>query len=40
MDEHSHSDSEHKIDRLLDAIELVKADKRAEALPNPAGTHS
>jgi len=33
MDEHSHSDSEHKIDRLLDAIDLVKADKRAEALP-------
>lgn len=23
----------HKVDRLLDAIELIKADKRAEAMP-------
>ena len=26
-------DAGHKIDRLLDAIELVKADKRSEAMP-------
>jgi hypothetical protein len=26
-------ESGHKIDRLLDAIELVKADKRSEAMP-------
>jgi hypothetical protein len=26
-------ESSHKIDRLLDAIELVKADKRSDAMP-------
>ena len=35
MDTNQQSDHEttHKIDRLLDAIELVKSDNRADALP-------
>ena len=32
-DSEGEGEGEHRIDRLLDAIELVKADKRAEALP-------
>ncbi|MBI1257100.1 MAG: hypothetical protein GC204_06490 [Chloroflexi bacterium] len=31
MTDHDHDAAAHRIDRLLDAIELVKADRRAEA---------
>lgn len=33
MSEEQAAQENHKIDRLLDAIELVKADNRAEARP-------
>ncbi|MGJ3238437.1 MAG: hypothetical protein ACFE0Q_07005 [Anaerolineae bacterium] len=33
MDDQPYQDQPHKIDRLLDAVELVKADRRQEALP-------
>ncbi|MEM9951443.1 MAG: hypothetical protein AAF846_07580 [Chloroflexota bacterium] len=33
MESHDTDYSNHKIDRLLDAIELVKADRRADAVP-------
>ncbi len=29
----THGEKSHKVDRLLDAIDLVKADRRTEALP-------